>query len=299
MNARTVVLSLAACGGAMLAARSLQSARPAVLQRPLEWAAHSIQGHRDYQEDRYIGDDATGLFAVFDGHGGALTSETAKNTFAGHWKELRSGGVAPASAWPAAFKATEESYKKVSANVPDTGGSMRSHGREGSTACAAFVSDTHISVANAGDSRCVLCRNNGQAIAMSVDHKPTDAPELERLTKHGFKVVRGRIYEVATGKGGLNLSRALGDLHYREGVPCEPDVQERAIDPALDELLILATDGLWDVVSNEKACQLALSESSLQKAAQKLVTHAFDNHSGDNITALVVRLPRQQVNTKS
>jgi serine/threonine protein phosphatase PrpC len=298
MKTRTVVLSLVACGGAMMAARSLQSARPAVLPRPLEWAAHSIQGRREYQEDRFIGDDATGLFAVFDGHGGALTSETAKNTFAGHWKELRSSGMAPASAWPAVFKATEESYKKVS-TVPDTGGSMRNQGREGSTACAAFVSDTHVSVANAGDSRCVLCRKNGQAIAMSIDHKPTDAPEYERLTKHGFKVVRGRIYDVATGKGGLNLSRALGDLHYREGVPCEPEVQERAIDPALDELLILATDGLWDVVSNDKACELALSESSPQKAAQKLVTHAFDVGSGDNITALVVRLRREQVNKKS
>jgi protein phosphatase PTC1 len=125
---------------------------------------------------------------------------------------------------------------------------------------------------------------------MSVDHKPTDAPELERLTKHGFKVVRGRIYEVATGKGGLNLSRAIGDLHYREGVPCEPEVQERQIDRTRDELLILATDGLWDVLSNVDACKLALAEDSALKAAQKLVAYAFEHDSGDNITALVVRL---------
>jgi serine/threonine protein phosphatase PrpC len=195
-----------------------------------------------------------------------------------------------AGAWLAVFKATEESYKRAGANVPDAGGSLRSQGREGSTACAALVTDALISVANAGDSRCVLCRKDGEAIAMSVDHKPTDASELERLTKHGFKVVRGRIYEIATGKGGLNLSRALGDLHYREGVPCEPEVQERQIDPAQDELLILATDGLWDVLSNEDACKVALAEDSALAAARQLVDHAFKKGSSDNITALVIRL---------
>jgi protein phosphatase 1G len=61
-------------------------------------------------------------------------------------------------------------------------------------------------VANVGDSRCVLCRS-GKAVDLSVDHKPEDAPERERIVAAGGKVtVDGRV------NGGLNLSRALGNI---------------------------------------------------------------------------------------
>ena len=64
-------------------------------------------------------------------------------------------------------------------------------------------------VANAGDSRCVVCRN-GKAIDMSLDHKPEDAPELARILKAGGQVTcDGRV------NGGLNLSRAIGELSIK------------------------------------------------------------------------------------
>ena len=57
-----------------------------------------------------------------------------------------------------------------------------------------------------GDSRCVLCRN-GIALEMSMDHKPEDEHELNRIHKAGGKVTcEGRV------NGGLNLSRALGRM---------------------------------------------------------------------------------------
>ena len=60
-------------------------------------------------------------------------------------------------------------------------------------------------VANAGDSRAVLCRK-GKAVDLSVDHKPEDPIELKRITCAGGKVTPdGRV------NGGLNLSRALGN----------------------------------------------------------------------------------------
>lgn len=64
-------------------------------------------------------------------------------------------------------------------------------------------------MANAGDSRCVLCRD-GKAVEMSVDHKPEDQPESDRITKAGGRVtLDGRV------NGGLNLSRAIGKLEVR------------------------------------------------------------------------------------
>ena len=74
----------------------------------------------------------------------------------------------------------------------------------GTTAILAIIHGRHLTVANVGDSRCVLCRN-GIAIDMSIDHKPDDTKELQRIEKAGGKVTcEGRI------NGGLNLSRALG-----------------------------------------------------------------------------------------
>jgi protein phosphatase 1G len=72
-------------------------------------------------------------------------------------------------------------------------------------------------VANSGDSRSVLCRQNGledgkpkyENFDMSVDHKPDNTEEKRRIEKAGGFVSDGRV------NGNLNLSRALGDLEYK------------------------------------------------------------------------------------
>lgn len=88
----------------------------------------------------------------------------------------------------------------------------------GCTAVCALVHKGVLYVANAGDSRAVLCRN-GVAVAMSHDHKPNDEVELARITKAGGMVVDGRV------NGSLNLSRALGDLEYKQSGELPPEEQ--------------------------------------------------------------------------
>ena len=63
-------------------------------------------------------------------------------------------------------------------------------------------------VANAGDSRCVLCRK-GKAVPLSIDHKPESETEKKRIEKAGSTITDGRV------DGNLNLSRSLGDLKYK------------------------------------------------------------------------------------
>lgn len=67
----------------------------------------------------------------------------------------------------------------------------------------ALIKGDNLYVANAGDSRCVVCKN-GTAIDMSEDHKPEDELECARVEKAGGEVSGGRV------NGGLNLSRAIG-----------------------------------------------------------------------------------------
>ena len=74
----------------------------------------------------------------------------------------------------------------------------------GCTAVVTLIRGNEVFVANAGDSRCVLCRN-GKAVDLSFDHKPEDESERTRIEAAGGKVTNdGRV------NGGLNLSRALG-----------------------------------------------------------------------------------------
>ena len=75
----------------------------------------------------------------------------------------------------------------------------------GCTAVVALMRGTELFVANAGDSRCVVSRG-GKALDMSVDHKPEDKPEHDRIKKAG-----GRVTEDGRVNGGLNLSRAIGN----------------------------------------------------------------------------------------
>lgn len=127
----------------------------------------------------------------------------------------------------------------------------------GCTAVAAMHIGNYLYVANAGDSRCVLCRENGLAFALSYDHKPQQAREFQRIFEAG-----GFVNSVGRVNGNLNLSRSLGDLKYKQIVQCsredqiitaEPDITLTKLD-AGDRFFILACDGIWDCLSNQQAC---------------------------------------------
>ena len=125
--------------------------------------------------------------------------------------------------------------------------------QSGSTAVMTLLSPTHVVCSNTGDSRAVLCRS-GQAVALSHDHKPDNAIEKERVQGAGGEVKFGRV------NGDLAVSRAVGDFVYKrcESQPAEkqavtafPDIISVARD-AGDEFVILACDGIWDVMSSQE-----------------------------------------------
>lgn len=79
----------------------------------------------------------------------------------------------------------------------------------GCTAVVAVVLGQDLYVANAGDSRCVLCHGN-ITMKLTVDHKPTNPGEEKRIVDAGGFVTEGRV------NGCLNLSRAIGDMNYKQ-----------------------------------------------------------------------------------
>lgn len=182
----------------------------------------------------------------------------------------------------------------------------------GSTAVVAVVTPDKIIVSNCGDSRAVLCRN-GVAIPLSVDHKPDRPDELNRIQEAGGRVI---YWDGARVLGVLAMSRAIGDNYLKPYVISEPEVTitDRTNE---DECLILASDGLWDVVSNETACGVARmclqsrrppspagspgnditvtgagesSDKACSDASILLTKLALARHSSDNVSVVVVDL---------
>lgn len=127
----------------------------------------------------------------------------------------------------------------------------------GSTAVLALINrrDLKVYVANVGDSRCVLCRN-GEAVDLSIDHKPEDELEAQRIAKAG-----GILSEDGRVNGGLNLSRSLGDHSYKKNkdvamkdqmISAFPDIQTIDLKPHEDQFLVLACDGIWNTFSSQQ-----------------------------------------------
>lgn len=180
----------------------------------------------------------------------------------------------------------------------------------GSTAVVALVCSSHIIVANSGDSRAVLYRGK-ESMALSIDHKPNREDEYARIEASGGKVIQWNGHRVF---GVLAMSRSIGDRYLKPWIIPEPEVMfvPRARD---DECLILASDGLWDVMTNDEACEVARKrilmwhkkngvtslaergngiDPASQAAADYLSMLALQKGSKDNISVIVVDLKAQR-----
>jgi serine/threonine protein phosphatase PrpC len=199
----------------------------------------------------------------------------------------------------------------------------------GATAVVAVITGKILTVANAGDSRAVLCRrrnrsrdgntnntgtdgningNNADddghyAFPLSYDHKPSQTHELNRiLCSGGFVNHFGRI------NGNLNLSRSIGDLKYKQvpGIPpedqmitAEPDIMQIVVEDE-DEFIILGCDGIWDCLSNEQAVNFVMeriqTKTPVEIGTEMLDTIISDDPritqgiGGDNMTIMIIDL---------
>jgi len=259
------------------------------------------------------------FFGVYDGHGGVQVANYCRERIhsvlieeLSKAEESVSGadlsGLESKKQWEKAFV---DCFNRVDAEV---GGNAATAAKPvapdtvGSTAVVAVVCSSHIIVANCGDSRAVLCRGK-QPLALSVDHKPNREDEYARIEAQGGKVIQWNGYRVL---GVLAMSRSIGDRYLKPYIIPVPEVTivARAKD---DECLILASDGLWDVMSNEEVCDAARKrillwhkknaeasssaqisgdspDQAAQAAAEYLSKLALQKGSKDNITAVVVDL---------
>lgn len=274
--------------------------------------ACGIRGRRSSMEDQHVVvnlDDDHTLLGVFDGHGGPETSTWLHRNFVTHfvattkWQEYKVSGEV--SLLAGAF---ENTFVNLDNLLRLSGEDARS----GSCANVCLVTPGHFVCANLGDSRCILGSNDGCAeVALSVDHKPECEEEERRIVAAGGVVsfVKGDVYRV---NGQIAVSRSIGDFIMKDQdhlspaeqfLSCIPHViiQPRSAD---HDLLILACDGMWDVLSNDMALERArdgfqFGETSLLRIAEELLDFSYEEGSGDNVSVIVARLPQSSDGTEA
>ncbi|CAI1907589.1 hypothetical protein SEUBUCD646_0D02290 [Saccharomyces eubayanus] len=136
--------------------------------------------------------------------------------------------------------------------------------------------------ANVGDSRIVLFRN-GNSIRLTYDHKASDSLEMQRVEQAGGLIMKSRV------NGMLAVTRSLGDKFFDTLVVGSPFTTSVEI-TSEDKFLILACDGLWDVIDDQDACELIKDINEPNEAAKVLVRYALENGTTDNVTVMVVFL---------
>jgi serine/threonine protein phosphatase PrpC len=280
------------------------------------------------------------FYGVFDGHLGNLASKFAASKlhesitakFAGIDKAVQAGEessdwrIVVNSTFVESFDILHQQFLEVAAASP--GGVMD---QSGTTATVLYVTSEAILVANVGDSRAVLSIQGSSGpmkpLELTVDHTPVLKEERQRIEMLGGHVAaNGGIDRV---NGVLAISRSIGDsglAHLLSRVPhvvsytraeilnmCHSfDADENTPIAPIDDairipcFIVLASDGLWDVVSNQEAVDMVTevyrhsSErnmkvkwddgGSFQEAARRLTHEAYTRGSTDNIGVCVVAI---------
>ncbi|KAL8151066.1 hypothetical protein V2J09_020874 [Rumex salicifolius] len=257
----------------------------------------------------FMVDDVT-LCGIFDGHGpqGHLVARKVRDSlpiklisFLSRRKEFSSGAIFSTGnknlnhgeagkdsscedkvnkLWKEAFLQAYKAMDKELNSHPDINTFC-----SGSTAVTIVRQGMNLYVGNIGDSRAILGSKdiNGslKAIQLTVDLKP-DLPREASRIKH----CKGRVFsmhddpEVARvwlpyqDAPGLAMSRAFGDFCLKDyGVISEPEFTHRSITEN-DQFIVLATDGIWDVLSNKEVVKIVSSAPSRSSAAKTLVQSA-------------------------
>ncbi|MFQ6658173.1 hypothetical protein Gotur_027548 [Gossypium turneri] len=252
----------------------------------VRYGLSSMQGWRAAMEDAHAAypdlDESTSFFGVYDGHGGKIwmvqvlkheayaTGDIGASVHRAFfrmdemmrgqrgWRELailgdkidKFTGMIEGLIWsPKGGEGIDQDDDWAIEEGPH---SDFSGPTSGSTACVAILRNNQLVVANAGDSRCVISRK-GQAYNLSRDHKPDLEAEKERILKAGGFIHAGRV------NGSLNLSRAIGDMEFKQNKLLPAEKQTVSANPDIntvelcddDDFLVLACDGIWDCMSSQ------------------------------------------------
>ena len=262
----------------------------------LKCGSHAIQGHRDHMEDRkkivkirLNNIHTCYLLLMCDGHSGEKCSEHVTNIL----PKLIQATLKNISSLEKSDN-INKLLTKIVLKIDKHYTKLKDF--SGTTCVFALFINNLIHIVNIGDSRCIIGTTQNKIKLATHDHKPAATKELKRIYANGGGITNidtPRVY-INQNVNGLAISRVLGDVHYKGKniVIANPDIYVRTkLDK--DEFIILASDGLWDVVTNNEAILFVnqrINIKCFKTIAKELVEYAFMKGSGDNISVIVCKI---------
>nr|ADE76312.1 unknown [Picea sitchensis] len=260
------------------------------------YAVSCKKGRREFMEDTHkaianvLGDSKQAFFGVFDGHSGRKAAAFAAENMGQNILDAMLGMEEETE--DILEQAVRAGYLKTDAEF------LKQEVGSGAACVTALIINGNLVVSNAGDCRAVISRD-GAAEALTCDHRAGREDERQRIENlNGIVDLRHGVWRV---QGSLAVYRAIGDSHMKQWITSEPD--NRKIEITSDcEFLILASDGLWDKVSNQEAVDIA-RPFCVQKqpnltplgggpiaACKKLAEIAVTRKSPDDVSVMIVQL---------
>ncbi|XP_063236541.1 probable protein phosphatase 2C T23F11.1 [Bacillus rossius redtenbacheri] len=258
-----------------------------------------MQGWRINMEDAHThilslpDDPGTAFFGVYDGHGGAKIAQYAGkhlHKFILKTQAYKDGHIEDAIRQ--GFLEVDQAMLQEDSLKDELAGT---------TAIVIIIKDNRLFCGNVGDSRAIASLN-GAVDVLSLDHKPSNPIERKRIEAAGGWVEFNRV------NGNLALSRALGDFVFKKNdkkrpeeqiVTAFPDVEVRDLNEDW-EFVVLACDGIWDVMTNEEVVEFVRvrlgAGMAPEDVCEDLMTRCLapDCHMGglgcDNMTVVLVCL---------
>ncbi|CAL5202537.1 unnamed protein product [Lathyrus oleraceus] len=253
------------------------------------FSVYCKRGSRKHMEDRYSAsgdlyeETKQAFFGIFDGHGGTKASEfAADNMEKNVLEEITRRDESDIE------EAVKHGYLKTDSDF------LKEDLHGGSCCVTALIKNGNLIVSNAGDCRAVIS-SRGVAEALTSDHKPSRNDEKDRIeTQGGYVDMCRGVWRI---QGSLAISRSIGDRHMKQWVIAEPETKVLRIEPH-HELLILASDGLWDKVSNQEAVDIAHpfcvgnNKQGPFQACKKLVDLSASRGSSDDTSVMIIKLQK-------
>ncbi|KAJ3671585.1 hypothetical protein LUZ60_007664 [Juncus effusus] len=244
------------------------------------------KGPRHAMEDGYgvinekNGNSKMSFFGVYDGHGGQAAVEHISNKLGKNVinkiSQIEKGELNQIEmAIRAGYLTTDEEF-------------LTQHKRGGACAATAVIIDGELYVANVGDCRVVLSQN-GVAIALTQDHSASREDERDRIElSGGYVSAHTGVWRV---QDSLAVSRAFGDLSQKKWVICKPDMNKLQLTHETN-FLVLASDGLWEKVTNQEAVDVVVKNNISMQTCKELVELSRSRGSRDDITVMLIDLQK-------
>ncbi|KAI3754765.1 hypothetical protein L1987_54555 [Smallanthus sonchifolius] len=130
--------------------------------------------------------------------------------------------------------------------------------------------------------------DEGEGDGENEGSEETEEQKRTRVRRELEKCSASYKCDVPRVNGQLAVARAFGDQSLKAHLSSEPDIRHVPIDATI-ELVILASDGLWKVMSNHEAVEMVKSIKDPLAATKRLTTEALARKSKDDISCIVIR----------